>query len=268
MHYLPARMRIPEYLSNSHRTAVVAAHPDDETIGAAGCLAELRELIFIHVTDGAPHDMRDAVRSGFLVREAYAAARRREFQDALSAAEIAPRNSVTLPVADQEASLQLANIARELSRLLEDSSVDVVLAHAYEGGHPDHDAASFAVHAACRLLPAGRRPAIVEYTSYHGSNGQMRTGNFLPASGPAEATVALNADEQARKRRMLECFRTQSEVLRPFGVDQERFRPAPSYDFTTPPHQGQLWYEKFPWGMTGCRWRELARAAAEELGLC
>src|ERR1051325_5216230 len=42
------------------RLAIVAAHPDDETIGAGAYLARLSQAIFIHVTDGAPRDMRDA----------------------------------------------------------------------------------------------------------------------------------------------------------------------------------------------------------------
>jgi hypothetical protein len=58
---------------------------------------------------------------------------------------------------------------------------------------------------------------------------------------------------------MLGCFRTQSETLAPFGVDAERFRLAPAYDFAQPPHPGALFYEQFDWGMTGDRFRAIAR---------
>jgi hypothetical protein len=53
----------------------------------------------------------------------------------------------------------------------------------------------------------------------------------------------------------------------PVLPEVERFRPAPAYDFTAPPHEGKLFYECFDWGMNGARFRELAAGAMEELGL-
>jgi hypothetical protein len=79
--------------------------------------------------------------------------------------------------------------------------------------------------------------------------------------------LPLSADDAERKRRMLDAFATQRATLAPFGVGEERFRVAPAYDFTRPPHAGGLHYEQYPWGMTQRRWRRLARAARRELGL-
>ena len=42
------------------RVAVVAAHPDDETIGAGASLGLLRTPVLVHVTDGAPRSGHDA----------------------------------------------------------------------------------------------------------------------------------------------------------------------------------------------------------------
>ena len=47
--------------------------------------------------------------------------------------------------------------------------------------------------------------------------------------------------------------------------DVERFRLAPRYDFTQPPHAGDLHYEQFGWELTPQRWRSLAAAALKEL---
>ncbi|HSU84187.1 MAG TPA: PIG-L family deacetylase, partial [Thermoanaerobaculia bacterium] len=61
-------------------------------------------------------------------------------------------------------------------------------------------------------------------------------------------------------RRMIEAFATQAETLRPFLPPRgERFRPAPSYDFTRPPHEGRLQYEIWGFPIDGKRWREAAR---------
>jgi LmbE family N-acetylglucosaminyl deacetylase len=53
----------------------------------------------------------------------------------------------TLGIPDQAASLGLAGLARRLAVQLAASGAEVVVTHAYEGGHPDHDATAFAVHA-------------------------------------------------------------------------------------------------------------------------
>lgn len=247
--------------------ALIAAHPDDETLGAGGTLAGNRGTVFVHVTDGAPRDMKDAAANGFSTCEAYAQARRKEFQDALSTGGITPAGTISLGYADQQASYHLAEIADELARLFDRLHSRQVLVHPYEGGHPDHDAVSFAAHAATQLLPGFRRPLLLEFTSYHSREGVIETGVFLDRAG-FEAIRRLNPLQKARKQAMLACYRTQQETLRHFSTDEERFRIAPRYDFQKPPHSGPLFYELFPWGISGDQFRRLAHAASEDLGLC
>jgi len=80
--------------------------------------------------------------------------------------------------------------------------------------------------------------------------------------------LPLSPAQAALKRRMLGCFATQRRTLAPFPADApERLRPAPRHDFTRPPHAGTLFYESFPWGMDGARFRALAAEAAAALGL-
>lgn len=248
-------------------TAIIVAHPDDEVIGAGGRLAFLHQAVtVVHVTDGAPRNLLDARACGFSTREEYAAARREELGAALVLAGIDLDRTRTLDVVDQEASLDLVGLSFQLARLLGDIRPELVLTLPYEGGHPDHDATAFGVHAACSLLRReGRRPPqIVEMTSYHNQNGAMATCEFLASIGEVHA-AALPDDARALKRAMLSCFSTQAKTLAPFGVDLERFRAAPDYAFADPPHAGPLYYEMFDWGMTGTRWCSLASQAMEEL---
>ena len=249
--------------------AVVAAHPDDEVLGLGTRLPLLGNgLLLIHVTDGAPRDMTDASRAGCATREDYAALRRRELEAALRTAG-ASADLAMLGAVDQEASLDLAGLARRLAALLRDRGApDIIVTHPYEGGHPDHDAACFIVHAACReLLGPAAAPAIVEMASYHDRNGSIAPLEFLDnADGGGEVALPLTAAEQDLKRRLLACFTTQQGTLQYFPTGIERFRPAPAYDFTAPPHAGTLFYERFGWGgMTGERWRALAKEAVEAL---
>jgi LmbE family N-acetylglucosaminyl deacetylase len=143
-----------------------------------------------------------------------------------------------------------------------------VVTHAYEGGHPDHDAISFAVQSACRIgeLSGLPIPERVEMSSYFGRDGVRVTSSFLNPFPPSR-TVALDSDSRALKDRMLACHSSQAELLKILRVDVECFRCAPVYDFRKPPHQGRLFYEYHELNMDGARWRQLAVRALVELGL-
>jgi len=249
------------------RTMVVGAHPDDETAFAGFRLARLASAQFVCITNGSPRDGVDAARYG-LTADEYAHARARELQEVLGTCGIPAGHIRILGYTDQEAALHMAEIARLLGALFQQHEVEAVLTHPYEGGHPDHDATAFAVHAAARLLAQqGRRtPAIVEMACYHEGQEGFRAGAFVGVGDDA-TILHLSADEQARKRALLDRFVTQRHTLPYLPVAVECFRRAQAYDFLQPPHAGQLHYERQPWGMTGERFRALAARALQELGL-
>jgi len=250
------------------RAAIVAAHPDDETVGLGGSFSRIAAPLLIHLTDGAPRDMVDAAANGFSKREDYAAARRQELVEALQAGGVIQASMVALGCVDQEASLRMVELARDLARLFRCHGVETVFTHAYEGGHPDHDAAAFAVNAACQSLDTAHRPQIVEFTSYHARSGEFEAGSFLPEGDAPETEIYLDTDALRRKTSMLACYRTQQATLQYFKSNRvEKFRPAPEYDFSQPARSGRLFYERVAGGMTADRWLSLAATARKKLGL-
>jgi LmbE family N-acetylglucosaminyl deacetylase len=279
------------------RFLLLAAHPDDETIGAGTLLSRQTPEAVIHVTDGAPRDLAWAPAANG-DREGYARERRRELEAVMALAGVPAERLVSLGIVDQEAVLDLPGLSRRLADRFADLAPDRVLTLAYEGGHPDHDAVAFATHAAAELLRRRGRaaPELWEMALYHAGAGGMVTSEFLaltpqpplPAPHPSpgrggdpeqhppshrhpersEVELPLSPAEAELKRRMIAAFVTQEETLRPFLPPRpERFRPAPVYRFTEPPHPGPLQYEVWAFPMDGATWRRHARQALRALGL-
>lgn len=257
------------------RVLVVVAHPDDETIGAGGLLALAAsgegalDVNVLHVTDGAPRNGGDAAAAGCADWREYAGLRRSELAGAMAAAGFPPERLQGFGHADQCAALHMAELTGRMRRKFLRCTPDVVLTHAYEGGHPDHDAVAFAVHNARELLDRqGRRtPTVVEMPYYHADGGEPVHQRFLPAEGTVERTIQLTPELAATKRRMLDAFASQARTLALFEADTERFRRARAPAFTRPPHEGRLLYENWGLGITGDRWRGLADEALRTLGL-
>jgi LmbE family N-acetylglucosaminyl deacetylase len=242
------------------RTLVVAAHPDDETAGLGSRIGRFSDLTILHVTDGSPLDLRDARTNGFDSRQPYASARRMELKRALQCCGVKAAEALTLDVIDQRACFHLPDITIAIAHHILAFRPELILTHSYEGGHPDHDACAFAVHTAVEMTGLGQ---IGEFASYHAGAEGVVASDFLPGPEPV-FTCHLTAGEREVKKRMMDAFFTQRTVLEMFSPDVERYRPAPAYDFTLPPHPGRLYYENFEWGVNGERFRELARRAVAE----
>lgn len=255
----------PREQAYTPRTLLIAAHPDDETIGAGALLRRRPNIKVIHVTDGSPLNASDALGAGFTTREEYAEARRKETVQALAQAGI-PDDAITnLQFTDQQLSFQLKEVTQRVLAVVRQFQPEVVLTHAYEGGHPDHDSVAFACHIACRL---SRDPSfcLCEFAGYHAGFAGMEIYTFLARAPQTQYTYGLNAGERELKIAMIKSFTTQERTLQPFTEPHvERFRMAPEYDFTRPPHEGKLWYENFNWGTDCATWRKMASQTLSEI---
>lgn len=226
--------------------AIVAAHPDDETVGAAGLLLSAGRAAVVHLTDGAPRDPR-LRPPGHEDRDAYARLRRAEALAALAEAGIVAGDVHALGAVDQEAAGEVARLAREVALLLSALRPRIAVVHPFEGGHPDHDAAAVIARAAASLLARRGEPVprLVEMTSYHARDRRLERGVFL--DGPAGTPRRLPSAHLAAKRRMVARYASQHEVLAGFPLEPERFREAPAIAVDRRPHPGPLHYELQGW---------------------
>ena len=246
--------------------AMVVAHQDDEVLGLGSRMDRLRRLRVIHLTDGAPRDMRDARREGFSTWQDYAAARRAELLRALRAIGAGGAEAIAYDAPDQEAIRHVGEIVGRLARDLD--GMRAVVTHPYEYGHPDHDTAALAVWLACaRLSGAGAAaPERFEFASYHIRDGRAVLAEFWPDPGSPEIVLHLSEGELARKRAARDCFDTQKALGGRFPLTPERVRRAPDYDFAAPAPPGEAVYDRWDLEMTSAEWRRLANEAlrAEE----
>jgi N-acetylglucosamine malate deacetylase 2 len=254
---------------SSPRGLLLAAHPDDETIGASALMSRLNLVVVVFLTDGAPRDpgLRSPLALG--TRESYAVMRAQEAKCALKVVGLGADRIRFLGGVDQESIFEVPRLLETLFDIVKDVRPSFIVTHPYEGGHPDHDTAALVSHLCIHLAEQRgvKAPELLEMTSYHVKEGKRVTGEFLPCKSPAtEMNLNLSAAERANKARMLDCYVSQHAVLSDIPLEPERLRVAPSYEFSQPCHEGRLWYECLKWPMTGARWRELAVHALEHYG--
>jgi N-acetylglucosamine malate deacetylase 2 len=250
------------------RLAILAAHPDDETIGASAVLSRFRYAHVIFLTDGAPRDHKLWPPDVRGTREDYAAIRQLEAVRALNHAGITKQQLHWLDGVDQESIVDARALADKLARLLTEVRAGALITHPYEGGHPDHDCAALVSRVALQKLSQRVKPPVLcEMTSYHARDGQCVTGEFLHSDPSIEVVLQLTDPDRERKRNMMDEYKSQRLILQSFPIVAERLRVAPIYDFANPPHEGELWYERMGW-TTGAQWRELASRVCAEAQEC
>jgi len=236
------------------RAVVLVAHPIDETIGAGARLAELAPCALVVMMDGAPA----AAFPDPAVRSARAALRTSELFRALNVGRIQAEALRRWELPDQTAVLELPSLGEKTLELFREIEPELVLTHAYEGGHPDHDAAAFAAQWATREMPERRRPIVLEMPYYHGEAAGQIWGRF--AGSPGRARL-LRGEPLARKRAMLEAYRSQRDVLAQVPLDAERARVAGPYDYTAEPPVRDFLYRVFAPAISPAKFLTRARAA-------
>ena len=213
----------------------------------------------VYATNGAPADGADARNAGFTSSDAYASARAAEADAAMAIAGVSRDRIHRLNFVDQSLMLRLHDLAAGLETILHELRPEVVLTHAYEGGHPDHDALSLVVSTLASNQTDAAQFSRLEFAGYaQGPNETLVTNAFTDAGASTARRIRVSRLDRERKRAMLACFRTQRHVLRAFDCSQESLRQAPRYDYLAPPNGGLVWYDRLGWSITSRDWCRFA----------
>jgi len=181
---------------------LVAAHPDDETLGLGATAAALAQrgvvVQVVAVTDGEAAYPKDADR-----RSALAGLRREELVAA--AARLRLPRPIFLGIPDGEVTANEDRVEVELEALLADSPPGTWCASTWRGdGHPDHEATGRAAAAASRDVPS----AFVEYPIWM---WHWALPADLAVPWDRVRRVPLRSRDSAAKEAALRCFSSQPQ---------------------------------------------------------
>jgi LmbE family N-acetylglucosaminyl deacetylase len=183
---------------------VLAAHPDDEVIGAGGMLAwhALRghAITVVHATDGAkgdPGNRENDIR----------AVRRREGVEALARLGIGEPRHWDLP--DGELPEQLTALASRIADVMREVQPRTLYSFHAGEAHRDHRAVAAATAAAAPALPADCRCLLFGV-------------NFTPPGG----TLFDVTDTYPRSYRALQAYASQNAYIDLPGMSEHRCRAA------------------------------------------
>jgi N-acetylglucosamine malate deacetylase 2 len=229
-------------------TLILAAHPDDELVICGALMQKMEHATVVFATDGAPRN--EAFWRQYGSRQAYADVRREEAGRALHLARAHPvflADHVAGGIVDQELFRNLAAALAAIEKIVAQVKPESILAPAYEGGHPDHDAACFIASV------AGRRRGLPVWESplYHRRADGSSVVQTFPEMCGREVEVRHEGQVLETKLKMFHIYRSQGSVLEAFRPEVEAFRPICDYDFTRPPLPWKLNYEHWGWTMTG-----------------
>lgn len=214
------------------KVLLLVAHPDDESIACGGLLQRAGESLVIFAVDGAPPHYGFEKRFGSLPN--YSAARFREASRALS---YLPRCSSRRLIrhggtwfADQHLFQDLPEAFSSLAAQTRQFQPGLLVSHAFEGGHLDHDAC----HVLARTLACAFHLAHLEFPLYWRTEQGRDVFQQFRDLQPGEFALQLSPAELFLKQKMLAEYRTQKDLTSVFRVQTERFRPVSESDFSKP----------------------------------
>lgn len=217
------RARPEELLTGVERLVVVAAHPDDETLGCAGLVgaadaAGVRVDVVVATTGEASHPDSTTHTPRQL-------AARREDEVRRAVAEVAPDARLeVLHLPDGDLSAREAPLAEALAARVAGPGT-LVLAPWQGDGHPDHEAAG---RVAARVA-GGARAGLLEYPVW-----LWHWGHPLTAPWDRFLAVDLDPRQAARRRAALGLHSSQTEPLSALPGDEVLLGPHVLAHFDRP----------------------------------
>ncbi len=236
-----------------HNPLFVFAHPDDEVLGASSLLDKYGEdARVVFITDGMPPKDEDPEyyppHTSFPdYGSEYAAMRRNEAIKALSVFGVARERIFFLDSTDTKLIDDIEKCRKILEELFATLNPSMIITHAYEGGHIDHDLTCLIVNLILHNLRSIVRAVLMEAYIYNYEDGKYNHNRRL-SSCLCPIQIALADNHKIQKQMALSHYSSQESDIQHFDPSaRENFRDwvdVPHLGrFLEPPHSGILQYE-------------------------
>jgi len=207
-----------------NRPLIFVAHPDDETIACAGLLQRALTSLVVFATDGAAPGFGCERRFGSL--KAYSDLRFQEASRALAHIPSASLQRLTKPdgayFVEVHLFEELPQAATALSAIARSFSPEVIISHAYEGAHIDHDACAFVAMQVSTALALKLYEVPLYWLDQRGKPVLQR----FRSDGDDVVEFQLSEAEIQVKKRMMAEYHTQRGTVSTFDPGCERMRLA------------------------------------------
>lgn len=223
--------QISDDLLRGKRILLIVAHPDDESLGAGILLQRNPNTHVVFCTSGAPHRLSIWRRFGSPWH--YARIRENEARAALRIAGI--EDFTFLRFRDGKLYRALPKLYGRLAKIVNTWKPLLIVTHAFEGGHQDHDVCSFL----CARLSLSFNVPVQEMPLYRpdSGNGHLVYQTFRESNNEGELLEPTSAELQT-KQKMVSAHESQGAVTSEFDVARELFRPQLRHDYQRPAAEG------------------------------
>lgn len=224
----------------------IYAHPDDEVIGAS-CALEYygADVQLAFVTDGAP-TLEDAPEyyhpnTPWQFGSEYIDLRRSEARDV--GRILGVQNEVQfLGLTDSSLHLETVNLLQMLRKLIVGTMPDLILTHAYEGGHLDHDLVSAAVWKI--INEAKMAVSVCETPLYSIQKGQMTHNQKFARHDGWPTFTALPSEAKGKAMSRYLSQQIDLKYFDPKVMEYYHFRTDPDLStFRELPNGGETTYD-------------------------
>ena len=216
----------------------VIPHPDDEIVGSCILIKNFlrkQKVILVFLTNGviSPNT------NWFWKRKNYKKDVSIRYQEMLkSLSNLGVNDFFLQDIPTRHLKTNIDKSYFLLKQIILDKNIDTIFCPAYEGGHQDHDVANFI---AFKLKPYCE---VFEFPEYNFHGQVINTNTFFKING-SEIVLDLDSEQRLFKTKSMNVYKSEKKNLKYINLKQECFRPLVNYDYSSPPHNGILFYKRY-----------------------
>tara|TARA_Y100000994_G_scaffold126251_1_gene103627 strand:- start:191 stop:940 length:750 start_codon:yes stop_codon:yes gene_type:complete len=217
---------------------LIAPHPDDEIVGSYIVIKKIlkkKKIVIFFLTNG----VIDKNSLWFWERKNHkkkVKIRKNEMKNSMNFLGI--KKFYLQDIATRSLKENIEKTFKKILQIKKKHKIDSIFCPAYEGGHQDHDVANFI----CSRFK--KKCKIYEFSEYNYFKKKINNNYFLNST-KKNKVIFLTDSEKNEKKKLLKIYKSESQNLNYVSLEKESYREIFDYDYSSPPHEGTLFYKRF-----------------------